>query len=58
MFYSFTYLPSAQRSQDVIDNSKRIVTGLNSEFLSACITKANETSISYYLPFSEGRKNN
>ena len=50
--------PSARAEYDKRSISKRSLTGLNSEFsfsLTSCLTKAEEPSLSYYLPIAGGR---
>ena len=46
--------PSARAGYDTRSIFKRSLTGLNSEF-SFCLTKAEEPSLSYYLPIAGGR---
>ena len=55
----FTY-PSARAGYDTSSIFKRSLTGLNSEFSfseTSCLTKAEEPSLSYYLPIAGGRIN-
>ena len=50
--------PSARAGYDTRSIFKRSLTGLNSEFsfsLTSCLTKAEEHSLSYYLPIAGGR---
>ena len=50
--------PSAQAGYDTRSIFKRSLTGLNSEFSfskTSCLTKAEEPSLSYYLPIA-GRR--
>ena len=50
--------PSAQAGYDTRSIFKQSLTGLNSEFsfsLISCLTKAEEPSLSYYLPIAGGR---
>ena len=50
--------PSARAGYDTRSIFKRSLTGLNSEFsfsLTSCLTKAEEPSMSYYLPIAGGR---
>ena len=50
--------PSAQAGYDTRSVFKRSLTGLNSEFSfskTCCLTKAEEPSMSYYLPIAGGR---
>ena len=50
--------PSAQAGYDTRSIFKRNLTCLNSEFsisLTRCLTKAEEPSLSYYLPMAGGR---
>ena len=50
--------PSARARYDTRSIFKRSLTGLNSEFsfsLTSCLTKAEEHSLSYYLPIAGGR---
>ena len=50
--------PSAQAGYDTRSIFKRSLTGLNSEFSffqTSCLTKAEESSLSYYLPIAGGR---
>ena len=50
--------PSAWAGYDTRSIFKRNLTGLNSEFsfsLTSCLTKAEELSLSYYLPIAGGR---
>ena len=50
--------PSARAGYDTRSIFKRSLTGLNSEFsfsLTSCLTKAEEPSLSYYLPIAGGR---
>ena len=54
--YIFTN-PSAQAGYDTRSIFKQSLTGLNSEFsfsLTSCLTKAEEPSLSYYLPIAGG----
>ena len=49
--------PSARAGYDTRSIFKRSLTGLNSEFsfsYSSCLTKAEEPSLSYYLPIAGG----
>ena len=49
--------PSAQAGYDTRSIFKRSLTGLNSEFSfsqTSCLTKAEEPSLSYYLPIAGG----
>ena len=61
MFYSTRYYlpnPSARAGYDTRSIFKRSLTGFNSEFsfsLTSCLTKAEEPSLSYYLPIAGGR---
>ena len=55
--YIFTN-PSARAGYDTKSIFKRSLTGLNSEFSfseTSCLTKAEEHSLSYYLPIAGGR---
>ena len=55
--YIFTNL-SARVGYDTRSIFKQSLTGLNSEFsfsLGSCLTKAEETSLPYYLPIAGGR---
>ena len=59
---SFTFIlfanPSARAGYDTRSSFKRSLTGLNSEFsfsLTSCLSKAEELSLSYYLPIARGR---
>ena len=50
--------PSARAGYDTRSIFKRNLTGLNSQFsfsLTSCLTKAEEPSLSYYLPIAGGR---
>ena len=50
--------PSAQAGYDTRSIFKRSLTGLNSELSfseNSCLTKAEEPSLSYYLPIAGGR---
>ena len=50
--------PSARAGYDTRSVFKRSLTGLNSEFSfskTSCLTKAEEASLSYYLPIAGGR---
>ena len=50
--------PSARARYDTRSIFKRSLTGLNSEFSfskTSCLTKAEELSLSYYLPIAGGR---
>ena len=50
--------PSARAGYDTRSIFKRSLTGLNSEFSfssTSCLTKAEEPSLSYYLPIAGGR---
>ena len=50
--------PSAQAGYDTRSIFKQSLTGLNSEFsfsYTSCLTKAEEPSLSYYLPIGGGR---
>ena len=50
--------PSARAGYDTRSIFKRSLTGLNSEFSyskTSCLTKAEESSPSYYLPIAGGR---
>ena len=50
--------PSARAGYDTRSIFKRSLTGLNSEFFfskTCCLTKAEEPSLSYYLPIAGGR---
>ena len=50
--------PSTRAGYDTMSIFKRCLTGLNSEFsfsLTSCLTKAEEPSLSYYLPIAGGR---
>ena len=50
--------PSARAGYDMRSIFKRSLTGLNSEFsfsYTSCLTKAEEPSLSYYLPIAGGR---
>ena len=52
------YHPSARAGYDTRSIFKRSLTGLNSEFsfsYTSCLTKAEEPSLSYYLPIAGGR---
>ena len=62
IFGSYIYIftnPSARAGYDTRSICfKRSLTGLNSEFsfsLTSCLTKAQEPSLSYYLPIAIGR---
>ena len=55
-----SYLPTPPLGQDMTQGQffKRSLTGLNSEFsfsYTSCLTKAEEHSLSYYLPIAGGR---
>ena len=53
-----TIYPTPPLGQDFFLIFKRNLTGLNSEFsfsLTSCLTKAEEPSLSYYLPITGGR---
>ena len=55
--YIFTN-PSPRAGYDMRSIFKQSLTGLNSEFsfsLTSCLTKAEEPSLSYYLPIAGGR---
>ena len=57
IFIIFTN-PSARAGYDTRSIFKRSLTGLNSEYsfsLTSCLTKAEEPSLSYYLPIAGGR---
>ena len=57
IFIIFTN-PSARAGYDTRSFFKRSLTGLNSEFsfsYTSCLTKAEEISLSYYLPIAGGR---
>ena len=59
-FKRLSYLPnpSARAGYDTRSIFKRRLTGLNSEFsfsYTSCLTKAEEISLSYYLPIAGGR---
>ena len=50
--------PSARAGNDTRSSFKRSLTGLNSDFsfsYTSCLTKAEEPSLSYYLPIAGGR---
>ena len=50
--------PSVRAGYDTRSIFKRSLTGFNSEFsfsLTSCLTKAEEPSLSYYLPIAGGR---
>ena len=50
--------PSTRAGYDTRSIFKRSLTGLNSEYsfsLTGCLTKAEEPSLSYYLPITGGR---
>ena len=49
--------PSARAGYDTRSIFKRSLTGLNSEFsfYTSCLTKAEESSLPYYLPIAGGR---
>ena len=56
----WSYLPTPPLGQDMTQGQifKRRLTGLNSEFSfswTSCLTKAEEPSLSYYLPIAGGR---
>ena len=59
--YIYIYIytnPSARAGYDTRSIFKRSLTGFNSEFsfsLTSCLTKAEETSLPYYLPITGGR---
>ena len=58
--YRISYLPnpSARAGHDARSIFKRSLTGFNSEFSfskTSCLTKAEEPSLSYYLPIAGGR---
>ena len=58
--YYWSYLPnpSARAGYDSRSIFKRSLTGLNSEFSfskTSCLSKAEEPSLSYYLPIAGGR---
>ena len=58
IFISYLPNPSARSGYDTRSIFKRSLTGLNSEFsfsLTSCLTKAEEPSLSYYLPIAGGR---
>ena len=58
LFLSIFTNPSAQAGYDTKSIFKRSLTGLNSEFSfswASCLTKAEEPSLSYYLPIAGGR---
>ena len=61
VFYGISNIftdPSARPGYDTRSIFKRSLTGLNSEFsfsLTSCLTKAEEPSLSYYLPIAGGR---
>ena len=62
MINVLSYLPnpSAREGYDTRSIFNRSLTGLNSEFsfsLTSCLTKAEETSLPYYLPIAGGRIN-
>ena len=51
--------PSARVGYDTMSFFKQSLTGLNSQFSfskTSCLTKAEEPSLSYYLPMAGGRK--
>ena len=59
-FFHKPYLPTPPLGQDMTQGQffKRSLTGLNSEFsfcLTSCLTKAEEPSLSYYLPIAGWR---
>ena len=57
IFIIFTK-PSAQAGYDTRSIVQRSLTGLNSEYFfskTSCLTKAEEPSLSYYLPIAGGR---
>ena len=57
IFLLFTN-PSARAGYDTRSIFRRSLTGLNSEFsfsYTSCLTKAEEPSLSYYLPIAGGR---
>ena len=54
----WSYLPTPPLGLDMTQMFKRSLTGLNSEFSfssTSCLTKAEEPSLSYYLPIAGGR---
>ena len=56
--YSYLPNPSARAGYDPRSVFKRSLAGLNSEFSfswTSCLTKAEEPSLSYYLPIAGGR---
>ena len=56
--WSYWPIPSARAGYDTRSIFKRILTGLNSEFSfskTSCLTKAEESSMPYYLPIAGGR---
>ena len=56
--WSYLPNPSVQAGYDTRSIFKRSLTGLNSEFsfsYTSCLTKAEEPSLSYYLPIAGGR---
>ena len=58
MGLSYLPNPSARTGYDTGSVFKQSLTGLNSEFsfsLTSCLTKAEEPSLSYYLPIAGGR---
>ena len=59
-FFWLSYLPTPPLGQDMTQGQffKRSLTGFNSEFSfskTCCLNKAEEPSLSYYLPIAEGR---
>ena len=58
LWLSYLSNPSARAGYDTRSVFKRSLTGLNSEFSfsqTCCLTKAEEHSLSYYLPIAGGR---
>ena len=58
LWWSYLPNPSAREGYDTRSIFKRSLTGLNSEFSfssTSCLTKAEELSLSYYLPIAGGR---
>ena len=60
LFDIYHIYPTPPLGQDMtqVQFFKRSITGLNSEFsfsLTSCLTKAEETSLPYYLPIAGGR---
>ena len=60
---TWSYLPTPPFGQDMTQGQifKRSLTGLNSQFFfssTSCLTKAEEPSLSYYLPIAVGGENN